>query len=84
MEVIDQGIGIPQEDLAKVFDRFHRAANASVSSGSGLGLSIVRLLVEAMGGSVSVTSQLGQGSTFSVQLPLSHDGGAISPGSTPA
>ena len=84
VEVIDQGIGIPQEDLAKVFDRFHRAANASVSSGSGLGLSIVQLLVEAMGGSVSVTSQLGQGSTFSVRLPLSQDGVAASPGSTPA
>ena len=74
VEVVDQGIGIPPEDLPKVFDRFHRAANATVSSGSGLGLSIVQLLVEAMGGTVEVTSQLGQGSTFSVRLPLSNDG----------
>ena len=74
VEVVDQGIGIPPEDLPKVFDRFHRAANATVSSGSGLGLSIVQLLVEAMGGTVGVTSQLGQGSTFSVRLPLSNDG----------
>lgn len=70
VEVQDQGIGIPNDDLPKVFERFHRAANASVSSGSGLGLSIVQLLVEAMGGSVSVASQLGQGSTFTVCLPL--------------
>ena len=81
VEVIDQGIGIPPDDLPKVFERFHRASNASVSSGSGLGLSIVQLLVEAMGGSVSVTSQLGQGSTFTVQLPLSHDGAGASPAS---
>ena len=73
VDVEDQGIGIPADDLSKVFDRFHRAANASVSSGSGLGLSIVQMLVEAMGGRVTVTSALGQGSTFSVQLPLSPD-----------
>ena len=77
VEVEDQGIGIPAEDLAKVFDRFHRAANARVSSGSGLGLSIVQLLVEAMGGAVSVRSQLDQGSTFTVRLPLSNDGAAV-------
>ncbi|MGC6482728.1 MAG: sensor histidine kinase [Synechococcus sp.] len=72
VEVVDQGIGIPPKDLPKVFDRFHRASNASVSSGSGLGLSIVQLLVEAMGGTVVVTSQLGQGSIFTVHLPISH------------
>ena len=70
VEVADQGIGIPDEDVAKVFERFHRAANASISSGSGLGLSIVQLLVEAMGGQVSVRSQLGEGSTFTVRLPF--------------
>jgi signal transduction histidine kinase len=74
VDVEDQGIGIPEEDLPKVFNRFHRGANASVSSGSGLGLSIVKLLVEAMGGTVDVSSQLGHGSTFTVRLPLSHDG----------
>jgi len=70
VEVVDQGIGIPEEDVAKVFERFHRAANASISSGSGLGLSIVQLLVEAMGGQVSVQSELGEGSTFTVRLPF--------------
>ena len=70
LEVEDQGIGIPEKDLPKVFERFHRAANASVSSGSGLGLSIVELLVEAMGGEVTVRSALDQGSTFTVRLPF--------------
>ena len=70
VEVEDQGIGIPEKDLPKVFERFHRAANASVSSGSGLGLSIVELLVEAMGGEVTVRSALDQGSTFTVRLPF--------------
>jgi len=70
VEVADQGIGIPEEDVPRVFERFHRAANASISSGSGLGLSIVQLLVEAMGGQVGVNSQLGEGSTFTVRLPF--------------
>lgn len=78
VEVIDKGIGIPEKDLPEVFERFHRASNASVSSGSGLGLSIVRLLVVAMGGAVSVSSQLGQGSTFKVRLPLSEEVSSIS------
>ena len=70
VEVEDQGIGIPEKDLPKVFERFHRASNANVSSGSGLGLSIVKMLVEAIGGEVTVRSEPHQGSTFTVRLPF--------------
>ena len=69
IDVIDQGIGIPEDELETVFDRFHRASNAPERTGSGLGLSVVKLLVEGMGGSISVCSRLGEGSRFTVQLP---------------
>jgi signal transduction histidine kinase len=70
ISVIDQGIGIPSEDLSAIFDRFHRSRNAALQSrGSGLGLSVVKLLVEAMGGSIDVVSQLEQGSRFRIHLP---------------
>ena len=49
--------------------RFHRASNAPERSGSGLGLSVVKLLVEGMGGTMSVRSRLGEGSCFTVCLP---------------
>ena len=69
IDVIDQGIGIPEDELETVFDRFHRASNAPERTGSGLGLSVVKLLVEGLGGSISVCSRLGEGSRFTVQLP---------------
>ena len=69
VEVVDQGIGIPQDELEMVFERFHRASNAPERSGSGLGLSVVKLLVEGMGGTISVHSRLGEGSCFTVNLP---------------
>ncbi|MEB3331365.1 MAG: HAMP domain-containing sensor histidine kinase [Synechococcaceae cyanobacterium] len=68
--VRDRGIGIPAEDIPKIFDRFHRGRNAAEQGrGSGLGLSVVRLLVGAMGGTVSVESSLGSGSSFHIDLP---------------
>jgi two-component system phosphate regulon sensor histidine kinase PhoR len=71
IEVKDTGIGIPPESRDRVFERFYRvdAARSREMGGTGLGLSIVRHLVESMGGSVSVTSQVGAGSTFRVELP---------------
>jgi signal transduction histidine kinase len=70
IRVIDQGIGIPPEDLPLIFDRFHRGCNAALASrGSGLGLSVVKLLVEAMGGSIDVESQLNQGTCFQLHFP---------------
>ena len=66
---IDQGIGIPEQELDQVFQRFQRASNAPAKTGSGLGLSVVKLLVEGMGGSIKVHSRLGEGSCFTVILP---------------
>jgi len=70
ISVQDQGIGIALEDIPKVFDRFHRGRNAiEHERGSGLGLSVVKLLVEAMGGSIDVESEIGVGSRFHIRLP---------------
>ncbi|HEU0001854.1 MAG TPA: ATP-binding protein [Ktedonobacteraceae bacterium] len=72
LTVADTGIGIPPEDLERVFERFYRtdASRARTSGGFGLGLAIVRDLVNAMGGSVSVTSKVGEGSCFRVLLRI--------------
>ncbi|MGH9326782.1 MAG: ATP-binding protein [Terriglobia bacterium] len=69
--VADDGIGIPSEDLSRIFERFYRVdrARSREVGGTGLGLSIVKHLVERMGGSVKVESRLGEGSTFTMVLP---------------
>ena len=64
----DRGIGIPLQDQAYVFDRFHRGSNTTGQSGSGVGLSVVKLLVEAMDGSIKVNSEPGMGSCFGINL----------------
>ncbi len=71
IDVIDTGAGIGPDDLPKVFDRFWRAekSRSRQGGGSGLGLAIVRKLAEAHGGTVSVASTLGEGSTFTLRLP---------------
>ena len=70
LTVADTGIGILPEDLDRIFDRFYRAdaSRSRVTGGFGLGLSIVRDLVQAMGGTISVTSALGDGSQFRIVL----------------
>ena len=69
--VTDEGIGIPEADVPRIFERFARGANvAGRITGSGVGLTIVRQIVEQHGGTVSVTSVVGQGSTFTIRLPL--------------
>jgi len=72
IDVADQGSGIAPELLARIFEKFTQADDAStrMHGGLGLGLAITRLLVRAMGGTLSVRSELGRGSTFSVLLPL--------------
>lgn len=72
--VRDSGIGIDPENVEKIFERFYRADRArSISTGgTGLGLSIVKKIVEMHGGAVTVDSQLNQGTTFTVQLPLNR------------
>lgn len=73
ISVSDQGPGIAPEDQLLVWNRFERGRqDQSDSTGSGLGLAIVKGLVLAYGGQVTLTSQLGQGSTFAVRLPLFH------------
>jgi signal transduction histidine kinase len=67
--VRDQGVGIAEQDLKRIFERFERAATRHVS-GFGVGLWIVRQLVRSMGGTVEVSSRLGAGATFVVELPL--------------
>ncbi len=71
LEVEDTGIGIPEQDLPRIFDRFYRVdkARSRELGGTGLGLSIVKHLVQAMHGTVRATSRLGQGTTFCIQLP---------------
>lgn len=71
IDIIDTGIGIPAEDLGNVFEEFFRAGNARKTErdGTGLGLSIVKQIVERHGGKISVQSEEGRGSTFTVILP---------------
>lgn len=75
ISVRDTGIGISEENQEKIFDRFFRVEEATVQDipGTGLGLSIVSSLVEMHGGEMSLTSRLGQGSTFTFTLPLVVD-----------
>lgn len=70
--VSDNGVGIPPDEQQKIFERFYRADNplSVEAGGAGLGLSIVKALVEAHGGRVWVESKVGSGSTFGVVLPV--------------
>lgn len=70
IEVADRGIGIPVEEQEHLFDRFFRASNAGTVQGTGLGLHIVRRYAELMNGGVTFRSVPGEGSTFTVDLPV--------------
>jgi signal transduction histidine kinase len=69
IEVRDHGIGMRPEELARVFERFYRADSTGKIPGTGLGMSIVREIVEIHGGEVNVASQLGEGTTVTIWLP---------------
>jgi PAS domain S-box-containing protein len=68
--VSDEGIGIPPEDIDKIFDSFYRAKNIGVVAGVGLGLAIVKRSVELHNGEITVNSELNKGTTFTVKIPL--------------
>jgi two-component system phosphate regulon sensor histidine kinase PhoR len=74
LEVEDTGIGIAEQELARIFERFYRVdkARSRELGGTGLGLSIVKHLAQAFGGNVSVHSAIGKGSTFRVELPRAY------------
>ena len=73
-KIADTGIGIPQEKIQTIFDMFQQVDSSATRkfSGVGLGLYIVKKFIELLGGSVAVASELGQGSVFTVNLPLSN------------
>ena len=75
ISVTDQGIGIAESDLNRIFERFYRVdpARSRLTGGTGLGLSIVKHVALNHGGDVKVWSKVGVGSTFTLQLPLSRD-----------
>jgi two-component system sensor histidine kinase GlrK len=75
IEVKDTGVGIPQADLAKLFNKFYQAKNVPLvkEKGSGLGLALVKHVSEAHGGKVGVQSEVGNGSTFTILLPLGKE-----------
>jgi two-component system sensor histidine kinase SenX3 len=70
----DQGVGIPAKDLERIFERFYRVdpGRARETGGTGLGLSIVRHVAQNHGGTVIVESREGEGSTFTLELPMNH------------
>lgn len=72
VRVSDNGIGVPEEDLAHIFERFYRVekSRTSETGGTGLGLAIARELIEAHGGTIRLESKLGEGSTVTVTLPV--------------
>jgi signal transduction histidine kinase len=72
ISVSDTGIGIPEADLSRLFDRFYRATNATAAAipGTGLGLAIAKAIVEGHGGELGVESVEGEGTTMLVSLPL--------------
>lgn len=70
IDVVDQGIGIPEADTKHMFERFFRASNAGQVQGTGLGLNIVKRYAELLGGSISFISEYGKGSTFTLTLLL--------------
>jgi two-component system sensor histidine kinase KdpD len=79
IEVADRGVGIPEEDLARVFEKFFRVQRPDSVTGTGLGLSISKGLVEAHGGRIAAQNRPGGGSIITIALPLSEAGAQETP-----
>jgi signal transduction histidine kinase len=78
LQIVDDGIGIPPEALPRIFARFFRTGQSEVRElrGSGLGLALTKMMIERLGGTIAVASELGKGSTFTVTLPVRLGGSA--------
>lgn len=70
IKMSDQGIGIDQSDIARVQERFYRAKNSNIATGSGLGLSICKEIIEKFNGRLVIESEINVGTTVSIFLPL--------------
>jgi signal transduction histidine kinase/DNA-binding response OmpR family regulator len=79
ISVSDTGVGIAESDIPKVFEEFRQLRAPGSAGGSGLGLTITLRMVELLGGQISVTSRLGEGSAFSVVIPISIEGRTAGP-----
>ncbi len=78
LRVSDQGVGIPQAELSRVFERFYRASNVQETTpGAGIGLAGVRQIIEQHGGAVTAASPAGAGATFTIRLPLDETDTAV-------
>jgi two-component system sensor histidine kinase KdpD len=73
VDVSDRGIGIPPEDLTRVFDKFYRVQRSDGASGTGLGLSICKGIIEVHNGKIWAQNRPGGGTIISVQLPLDEN-----------
>ncbi len=73
IDIVDRGIGIPEEDIPRLFNAFFRAGNVGNIAGTGLGLQITKQLVELHGGTIIVNSQQNIGTTITIVLPLAND-----------
>ena len=71
VRIEDTGAGIPSDELPHIFDRYFKSERSAQSGGTGLGLAIVKRIVELHGSDINVTSQLGQGTVFTFDLPVS-------------
>jgi two-component system phosphate regulon sensor histidine kinase PhoR len=74
LEIEDQGIGIPNSEQARIFEQFYRAENSRDIGGHGLGLFLVKHIMDAHGGTIEVKSEPGRGSLFRLIFPINHNG----------
>lgn len=79
VQVHDQGPGIPENEIAQIFERYHRVESTAAIPGTGLGLPIAKELIDLHHGSIAVESKPGSGCTFSVVLPFAQETGSASP-----